>query len=62
MSEVKAHIDIDAPIETVWETIMDPQRLGDWVTIHKSVKDASSPPLQGGGHDGTVHVGSRGHF
>ena len=48
MSEVKAHIDIDAPIETVWETIMDPQRLGDWVTIHKSVKNASSPPLKAG--------------
>jgi uncharacterized protein YndB with AHSA1/START domain len=48
MSEVKAHIDIDAPIETVWETIMDPQRLGDWVTIHKSVKDASTPPLKAG--------------
>ena len=48
MSEVKAHIDIDAPIETVWDTIMDPQRLGDWVTIHKSVKNASPPPLKAG--------------
>jgi uncharacterized protein YndB with AHSA1/START domain len=37
MSTVHAEIDIDAPIERVWETVMDPHRLGDWVTIHKSV-------------------------
>lgn len=48
MSEVKAHIDIAAPIDTVWETIMDPARLGDWVTIHKSVKHASATPLSKG--------------
>lgn len=48
MSEVSAHIDIAAPIRTVWETIMDPTRLGDWVTIHKSVKNASPTPLDRG--------------
>jgi uncharacterized protein YndB with AHSA1/START domain len=48
MSTVQAEIDIDAPIETVWETIMDPNRLGDWVTIHKSVKDVSDLPLREG--------------
>jgi uncharacterized membrane protein len=48
MSIVHAKIDIDAPIETVWETIMDPRRLGDWVTIHKSVTNVSGSPLRKG--------------
>ncbi len=43
MSTVQAEIEINAPIERVWETIMDPGRLGDWVTIHKSVKHVSEP-------------------
>lgn len=48
MSDVKAEIQIAAPINTVWETIMDPARLKDWVTIHKAVKHASSVPLKPG--------------
>jgi uncharacterized membrane protein len=48
MSTVSAKIAIDAPIERVWETIMDPQRLGEWVTIHKSVSDVSDFPLRKG--------------
>ncbi len=48
MSDVKAEIEIAAPIDSVWETIMDPARLKDWVTIHKSVKNASSAPLTSG--------------
>jgi uncharacterized protein YndB with AHSA1/START domain len=48
MSTVHAQIDIDAPIEQVWDTIMDPRRLKDWVTIHRSVKDVSDSPLRKG--------------
>ena len=48
MSSVQAEIEIDAPVERVWETIMDPTRLGDWVTIHKSVKNVSDSPLREG--------------
>jgi uncharacterized protein YndB with AHSA1/START domain len=48
MSDVKAQIQIAAPIETVWDTIMDPARLKDWVTIHKAVKNASPVPLKSG--------------
>lgn len=48
MSTVQAEIEINAPIERVWETIMDPGRLGDWVTIHKSVKNVSDAPLRRG--------------
>ena len=48
MSTVQAEIEIDAPIEKVWETVMDPYRLGDWVTIHKSVENVSRTPLRRG--------------
>jgi uncharacterized protein YndB with AHSA1/START domain len=48
MSTVQAEIEINAPIERVWETIMDPERLADWVTIHKSVKNVSESPLRQG--------------
>ena len=48
MSTVRVRIDIDAPIERVWETVMDPNRLKDWVTIHRSVKDVSEKPLRRG--------------
>jgi uncharacterized membrane protein len=48
MSTVQAEIEINAPIERVWEIVMDPSRLGDWVTIHKSVSDVSETPLRQG--------------
>jgi carbon monoxide dehydrogenase subunit G len=35
MSRVTASIEIDAPPERVWDMVMDPGRLGDWVTIHR---------------------------
>ena len=41
-------IDIRAPVERVWETVMDPSRLKDWVTIHRAVRDVSSEPLTTG--------------
>jgi uncharacterized protein YndB with AHSA1/START domain len=57
MSTVSAKIEIAAPIEQVWETIMDPHRLGDWVTIHKSVSNVSQSPLrQGATMDQAMHV------
>jgi uncharacterized membrane protein len=57
MSTVSAKIEINAPIERVWETVMDPQRLGDWVTIHKSVSNVSDSPLrEGSTMDQAMHV------
>jgi uncharacterized protein YndB with AHSA1/START domain len=35
VSEVSTSIDIDAPVEDVWRTVMDPTRLAEWVTIHR---------------------------
>jgi carbon monoxide dehydrogenase subunit G len=38
MSIVKASIEIDAPPQEVWDIVMDPKRLGDWVTIHRKLR------------------------
>lgn len=35
MSEVRAQIQIDAPRSAVWAVVLDPERLGDWVTIQR---------------------------
>ncbi len=45
MSQVHASIEIDAPPQRVWDTVMDPDKLGDWVTIHRSVQSVSDNPL-----------------
>jgi len=47
MSKVHASIEIAAPPERVWEIVMNPSRLGDWVTIHKSVGHVSTPLRSG---------------
>lgn len=40
MGDVVAQsIEIEAPIATVWDLVMDPERLGDWVSIHRSVSE-----------------------
>jgi uncharacterized protein YndB with AHSA1/START domain len=57
MSTVHVKIDIDAPVDRVWETVMDPHRLKDWVTIHRSVKDVSESPLmEGDTMDQVLHM------
>jgi uncharacterized protein YndB with AHSA1/START domain len=48
VSTVHVTTKINAPAERVWETVMDPSCLSDWVTIHKWVKDVSSHPLRQG--------------
>ncbi len=48
VSEVTARLVIPAPPAQVWELIMDPARLGDWVTIHRRLKSADGgPPREG---------------
>jgi uncharacterized protein YndB with AHSA1/START domain len=57
MSTVHTNIDIKVPIERVWETVMDPYRLKDWVTIHRSLKDVSDEPLRRGStFDQVLHM------
>ena len=48
MSRVTASIDIDAPPQRVWEVMMDPDRLGDWVSIHRALEKVSDRPLRDG--------------
>jgi uncharacterized membrane protein len=48
MSTVDVQIEIDAPPQAVWDTVMDPHRLGEWVTIHRSVKVRSANPCEEG--------------
>jgi uncharacterized protein YndB with AHSA1/START domain len=48
MSEVHARIDIAASPQQVWDVVMDPRRLGEWVTIHRRLGRApSGPPRRG---------------
>jgi uncharacterized protein YndB with AHSA1/START domain len=46
MSEVTASITIDAPPEKVWDVVMDPERLGDWVTIHRKLVSHSEGEME----------------
>jgi uncharacterized protein YndB with AHSA1/START domain len=48
MSTVHVKTEINAPIEEVWDVVMDPKRLKDWVTIHRSVRNISANPLRRG--------------
>lgn len=48
MSAVSAHVEIKAPPEAVWEVLMDPDRLGEWVTIHRRLEQVSDRPLKEG--------------
>jgi len=57
MSTVCVKIDLDASIDRVWETVMDPSRLKDWVTIHRAVRDVSDQPLhRGSTMDQVLHL------
>ena len=56
MSSVEAEIQIAAPREVVWDTIMDPNRFGDWVTIHRSVSNAQTPLHRGSTMEQCLHM------
>jgi carbon monoxide dehydrogenase subunit G len=57
MKRVTAAIDIDAPPEKVWDVVMDPGRLKDWVTIHRKVGKVSDTPLKDGSTlEQTLHL------
>jgi uncharacterized protein YndB with AHSA1/START domain len=56
MSTVRVKIKIDAPVQRVWDTIMDPGRLSEWVTIHRQVKNFSTPMSPGSAMDQILHI------
>ncbi len=45
---VRQSIEIAAPIERVWALVMDPARLGEWVTIHEQAFDLPDGELERG--------------
>ncbi len=46
--KVERSVQIAAPPERVYEVVMDPRRLGDWVTIHHELEDAPQTRLRKG--------------
>jgi uncharacterized membrane protein len=45
---VERAIHIAAPPEAVYDIVMDPARLSEWVTIHDHLESSSQSPLQKG--------------
>jgi uncharacterized protein YndB with AHSA1/START domain len=57
MSEVRATIDIHAPPERVYDVVLDPSRLDEWVSIHRKLHHADDgPPRAGFQMDQTLHL------
>jgi uncharacterized protein YndB with AHSA1/START domain len=55
MTLVTATIDIDAPPEEVYDLMLDPARLHEWVSIHRKVNKADTgPPREGYGMNQTL--------
>jgi uncharacterized protein YndB with AHSA1/START domain len=57
MSTVTASIEIAAEPQRVWEVAMNSQRLGEWVTIHRELRDYDDGPPRVGFHmDQRIHL------
>jgi hypothetical protein len=57
VSVVLASIDIAAPVDEVWNKIMDPSCIREWVTIVDSIDFVDPGPVRPGFHmDQTLHL------
>ncbi len=57
MSTVHVSVEIAAPPQVVFDTIMDPARLAEWVTIHRSVSNVSGArATRGASMDQVLHM------
>jgi uncharacterized protein YndB with AHSA1/START domain len=57
MSTVTASIDIAAPPMEVWDIVMDPLRLSEWVTIHRKLHGSDKgAPRVGFRMDQQIHL------
>jgi len=57
MSLVTSSIELAAPPERVWKTVMDPSCLGQWVTIHRKLVHADDgAPRVGYTMDQQIHL------
>ena len=55
MTLVRASIDIDAPRERVYDYVLDPAHLDEWVTIHRRINSRDAgPPREGYEMDQTL--------
>lgn len=48
MSLVHVKTTIHAPVDRVWDTVMNPRQLERWVTIHRAIRNVPDEPLQKG--------------
>jgi uncharacterized protein YndB with AHSA1/START domain len=66
MSAVRAEIDIAAPAEAIYDVMLDPARLHEWVTIHRRINHADAgEPRRGFQMDQTLclrHVDFKVHW
>lgn len=56
MTLVRCTIEIEAPPERVWEIVMDPRRLADWVTIHHRLGTVPSQLRKGSQFEQTLNL------
>ena len=57
MTLVRASIDIDAPRERVYDFVLDPGHLDQWVTVHRRINSRDAgPPREGYEMDQTLHL------
>lgn len=48
MTAVEVSIELPAPPDEVWPVVLDPHRLHEWVTIHRSLTSADEGPPRTG--------------
>ncbi len=57
MTLVSSTVVIAAPPEAVWTVVMDPQRLAEWVTIHRALRGVTpGPPREGSEMEQVLHL------
>jgi carbon monoxide dehydrogenase subunit G len=57
MSSVESSIVIAASPQSVWDVVMDAQRFGEWVTIHRGLREVSpGPPREGSTMEQILHL------
>jgi len=56
MTLVRCEIEIAAPPADVWEVVMDPRRLAEWVTIHRRLGDVPRRLTRGAQFEQTLSI------
>jgi uncharacterized protein YndB with AHSA1/START domain len=56
MTRVQCAIEIAASPARVWDVVMDPDRLGDWVTIHRRVDGVPARLTRGSTFEQTLNL------